>query len=74
MTIHIRESDSTDREDPSAPGPAELCATGRPTDLAFVGKATTRVSGAGDWGLADSRQRNLVASKLRSLAVGVGAA
>jgi hypothetical protein len=42
-------------------------------DLAFVGKATTTASEPGDWGLADGRQRNLVASRLKSLARGVGA-
>jgi len=41
-------------------------------DLAFMGKATTTASGSGDWGLADARRRNLVASKLRSFAAGVG--
>ena len=40
--------------------------------LASTGKATTTASGAGDWGLADGRQRNLVASKLRSFASGTG--
>jgi CxxC motif-containing protein (DUF1111 family) len=40
--------------------------------LASVGKATTTAAGGGDWGLADGRQRNLVASKLRSFARAVG--
>ena len=39
---------------------------------AFMGKATTAAV-VGDWGLADSRQTNLIASKLKSLASGVGA-
>ncbi len=39
---------------------------------AFVGKATTTAV-AGDWGLADSRRISLIASKLKSLASGVGA-
>ena len=41
--------------------------------LESVGKATTRASEAGDWGLADGRQRNLVASRLKSLAGRQGA-
>jgi hypothetical protein len=41
--------------------------------LAFMGKATTTTTEMGDWGLAHGRQRNLVASKLRSLSNGVGA-
>ena len=43
------------------------------TDLAFVGDTTTTASGADDWGLADGRQRNLLASRLKSLAGRVGA-
>lgn len=39
---------------------------------AFIGKATTTTE-IGDWGLADGRQRNLVASRLKSLSSGVGA-
>jgi len=39
---------------------------------AFIGKATTTTV-MGDWGLADGRQRNLVASRLKSLSIGVGA-
>jgi len=41
--------------------------------LESVGKATTMASGAGDWGLADGRQRRLVASRLKSVAGGIGA-
>lgn len=41
--------------------------------LAFMGKATTTTTEMGDWGLADGRQRNLVASKLKSLSSAVGA-
>ena len=41
--------------------------------LAFVGKATTTAFEPGDWGLADGRQRNLVASRLKSLIREVGA-
>ena len=41
--------------------------------LESVGKATTTPSGAGDWGLAEGRQRNLVASRLKSLARRTGA-
>lgn len=41
-------------------------------DQVLVGKATTSASRAGDWGLADSRKRNLIASKLKSLAAGTG--
>jgi hypothetical protein len=40
---------------------------------AFIGKATTATTEAGDWGLADARQRNLVASRLKALSIGVGA-
>jgi hypothetical protein len=40
---------------------------------AFMGKATTTTREAGDWGLADGRQRNLVASRLKSISIGVGA-
>jgi hypothetical protein len=40
---------------------------------AFIGKATTTTTEVGDWGLADGRQRNLVASRLKSLSIGVGA-
>ncbi len=36
--------------------------------LESVGKTTTTASGTGDWGLADGRERNLVASRLKSLA------
>jgi hypothetical protein len=39
----------------------------------FIGKATTTTTEVGDWGLADGRQRNLVASRLKSLSIGVGA-
>jgi hypothetical protein len=39
---------------------------------AFVEKATTAAV-EGDWGLADSRQISLIASKLKSLVSGVGA-
>jgi hypothetical protein len=42
-------------------------------DSAFMGKASTRPTEAGDWGLAAGRQRNLVAAKLSSLSGGVGA-
>jgi len=41
--------------------------------LESMGKATTTASGAGDWGLADGRQRNLVATRLKSLAGRPGA-
>ena len=41
-------------------------------DLVFMGKATTTASDMGDWGLADARRRNLIASKLKSLAGGAG--
>jgi hypothetical protein len=40
---------------------------------AFIGKATTATTEAGDWGLANGRQRNLVASRLKALSIGVGA-
>jgi len=40
--------------------------------LESVGKTTTTTSGAGDWGLADGRQRNLVASRLKSLVGRIG--
>jgi hypothetical protein len=40
--------------------------------LVFKGRATT-TSEMGDWGLADGRQRNLVAARLKSLSSGVGA-
>lgn len=40
--------------------------------LAFVGKATTAAV-VGDWDLAGSRRISLIASKLKSLASGVGA-
>jgi hypothetical protein len=39
----------------------------------FLGKTTTRSSEAGDWGLADSRRVNLLASKLKSLVGPAGA-
>jgi len=42
-------------------------------DQVFMGKATTTVSEVGDWGLADGRRRNLIASRLKSLAGKVGA-
>jgi hypothetical protein len=42
-------------------------------DSAFMGKASTRPTEAGDWGLAAGRQRNLVAAKLSSLSSGAGA-
>jgi hypothetical protein len=41
--------------------------------IASVGKTTTTSSGSGDWGLAEGRQRNLVASRLKSLAGRIGA-
>jgi hypothetical protein len=37
-------------------------------DQVFVGKSTTSASRRGDWGLADARRLNLIASKLKSLA------
>jgi hypothetical protein len=40
--------------------------------LAFKGKTTTARSQMTDWGLADARRLNLVASKLRSLAAPAG--
>ena len=39
----------------------------------FMGKATTTTTDAADWGLADSRQLNVLASRLKSLSTGVGA-
>jgi hypothetical protein len=42
-------------------------------DLVFMGKATTTASEVGDWGLADARRLNLIASKLKSLAGRAGA-
>jgi hypothetical protein len=42
-------------------------------DLVFMGKATTTSSAMADWGLADARKRNLIASKLKSLAGRAGA-
>ena len=74
MRIQIRDSDSMEREGSVRSRSGRTLRHWTTNGLASVGKATTRVCGAGDWGLADSRQRNLVASKLRSLAVGVGAA
>jgi hypothetical protein len=41
--------------------------------LAFRGKTTLAGSDSADWGLADSRRLNLLASKLKSLSSGVGA-
>jgi hypothetical protein len=41
-------------------------------DLVFMGKATTTAE-KGDWGLADARRRNLIASKLKLFASGAGA-
>jgi hypothetical protein len=38
-----------------------------------MGKATTTASEMGDWGLADARRLDLIASKLKSLASGAGA-
>jgi hypothetical protein len=38
-----------------------------------MGKATTTSSAMADWGLADARKRNLIASKLKSLAGRAGA-
>jgi hypothetical protein len=40
--------------------------------LVFMGKATTKTSNVGDWGLAHGRRLNLIGSKLKSLAGGAG--
>ena len=69
--VPLMEIDQGDSVVPK--GPAESFATWRTNHLESVGKATTRASGAGDWGLADGRQRNLMASRLKSLAGRIGA-
>jgi hypothetical protein len=57
---------------PVRPGAGRVLRHWTTNVLAFRGKTTLAASDGADWGLADSRRLNLLASKLKSLSSGVG--
>lgn len=54
-------------EPPARPRGGRLLRHWTTDDQVFMGKTTTTPSRTADWGLADARKLNLIASKLKSL-------
>lgn len=57
----------------AAPRPGETVLRHWTTDVLALQGPTRAAGNAGDWGLADSRRRNLLGSKLKSLSRGIAA-
>lgn len=68
MSNTLRESTATVNATSDRPRAGTVLRHWTTNDLVFMGKATTTSSEMADWGLANGRKRNLVASKLKSLA------
>jgi hypothetical protein len=66
MSNTLRESTDMASAQSDRPRAGRILRHWTTNDLVFMGKATTTASEM-DWGLADARKRNLIASKLKSL-------
>lgn len=69
----VRACRCASRETPATPPRAETVLRHWTTDVEALRGPTRAGGSAGDWGLADSRRRNLLGSKLKSLSSGIGA-